>query len=365
METNEIIKKFEEELSKDWQKKEPIGLVSPLFENTFNPSGGHDVVVPTMRESQPKPLLNFYTIERCFRDIDIGIVGISHHLSYFEMSTFGVYGALQGNSEVVKKVIHLMVRLLLQTFELEPKNVFVAYFNGGTIASQKIPPPEEEINIWKETGFHLKLVPITGRRTFIYSGIKDWPAGHSFEIFYDRGEQFPDTIRFIEIASINFYKYLTRSNPNGSKFFEEVCNWAVGGGIGLERLAMILQKAPTIYDIDIFKSLKESFMSYVSDEEFALFRKSYNILLDHLRAVIFILMDGQKIDSTPRGKILRKLMKRIVDQLIYLNLFDKNVEIINKFYDELLSIYEKRFPKLTTNRNEIISDIREFILSKT
>lgn len=85
---------------------------------------------------------------------------------------------------------------------------------------------------------------------------------------------------------------------------------------------MILQQAPNIYDIDIFQEIKKALDGRVNQEEMWLFRKSYNIVMDHLRAVIFILMDGQRVDSTPRGRILRRLMKRTASQLAYVNLLD-------------------------------------------
>ncbi|MEM1552545.1 MAG: alanine--tRNA ligase-related protein [Candidatus Bathyarchaeia archaeon] len=351
---NEMVKIFQKEFDESWHAKQPLGLVSPYFPNTFNPSGGHDVAGPTMLNPNPQALTKFYTVERCFRDIDVGIVGLSHHLSYFEMLTFGACGFLQENREVVKEVVDKMAHLLFEVFRLERDKVFVAYFSGGKIASTFIPgPTDEELNIWRKH-FQLHLIPVPGRRTFIYAAIEDWPAGPGFEIFYDRGDQFPETVRFIEIASINFYKYLNRSGS-----LHEAVNWAIGGGIGLERLAMIVQQAPTIYDIDIFQEIKKALDGRVNQEEMWLFRKSYNIVMDHLRAVIFILMDGQRVDSTPRGKILRRLMKRTASQLAYVNLLDES--IIDTFYEKVTSIYECRFIQLREQRDSIVGTIKNFL----
>lgn len=352
MKTDEIVKKFVITFNENWWQKPPTGLVSTYFQNTFNPSGGHDIVGPIMLNTTPRPFKKFFTVERCFRDIDVGIVGLSHHLSFFEMMTFGIVGYLKESMFVIEEVVKHMAYLLFEIFCLEPEKIFVAYFNGGRVSGINVPPPaKEEIEILK-SHFKLNLVPIPGRRTFIYSVIENWPAGAGFEIFYDRGEKFPPSIRFIEISSINFYKYV---NQHG--ILKETTNWAIGGGIGLERLAMILQQAPTIYDIDIFEILKTTF-NRINQDEILLFCKSYNIIVDHLRAIAFILMDGQKIDSTPRGKILRRLIKRTINQLTYLNMLD--IQFLDNFYNTLVSVYKMRYPQMDSYKELFNQTIHHF-----
>jgi alanyl-tRNA synthetase len=352
--TDNIVKKFLKTFDKVWWMKPPLGLVSPYFPTTFNPSGGHDLVRPIILNTEPQQLKNFFTVERCFRDIDVGMVGLSHHLSFFEMMTFGMVGYLKESMFAVEEVVKQMAHLLFETFSLDRKKVFVAYFNGGQISGIYVPPPiKEELEIWNKY-FQINLVPIPGRRTFIYSSIEDWPAGPGYEIFYDRGENFPESIRFIEIASVNFYKYI-----NHYKTLKEATNWAIGGGIGVERLAMIIQQTPTIYDIDIFKSLKKTLFNHTNQKEVLMFCKSYNIILDHLRSIAFILMDGQKIDSTPRGKILRKLIKSTINQLTYLNLLD--MKFLDNFYKALVDIYKIRYPQIEFYNEIFNQTIRYFL----
>lgn len=355
MNIHEIAEAFKRSFDDEWDLMDAIGLVSPYFPNTFTPSGGHDVVVPAMRNPIPQPIKKFYRIERCFRDIDIGIVGLSHHLSYFEMLTFGIVGYIHHQIlEVIEKIVSQMAYILFEVFQLDYTKIFTAYFSGGIIAGVNIPPvTNEEIRIW-EKYFKLNLIPVPGRRTFIYAAMENWPAGAGFEIFYDRGSHLPETIRFVEIASINFYKYI-----NGAGSLHEAVNWAIGGGIGLERLAMVIQQAPTIYDIDVFQIIKNILNCKIKHEEIQLFSKAYNIAIDHLRALIFILMDGQKADSTPRGKILRRLAKRTTNQLIYLNLID------DKFIDELcktiIFAYQSRYPQLVEMRWDILKSLENLI----
>jgi alanyl-tRNA synthetase len=357
MNSNEIVNAFLNSFDKSWEKREPLGLLSKYFPNTFNPSGGHDLVVPVMLSEDPKPKIKFYRVERCFRDIDVGIVGLSHHLSFFEMCTFGIVGFLRNDFSAFEEIV-THIKYFLKTLGLNNDKIFIAYFNGGRIGSIEIPPvSEEELSIWRKN-FKLNLVPIPGRRTFIYSAIENWPAGAGFEIFYDRGDQFPDPIRFIEIASINFYKYINRKGK-----LEEVSNWALGGGIGLERIAMVLQNSPTIYDIDLFAPLNQSICRYIKKEEIQMFRKSYNIFIDHFRSASFILMDGQSIDDrTPRGKIFRKLIKRIINTLFYLNLYDKS--LIDVLYKSLIKVYEKRYPDLKNKEGSILGNLKELIFTK-
>jgi len=355
MNANKLIVAFQKAFDKTWYIKQPLGLVSSYFPNTFNPSGGHDIAGPAMASADPQPLRRFYAIERCFRDIDVGMVGLSHHLSYFEMLAFGIVGFLREIPSVIEEVVKHMAHILFEVFSLDPAKIFVAYFNGGTIASTYVPPPvDEEIRVWQKY-FKLHLVPIPGRRTFIYAAIENWPAGPGFEIFYDRGPQFPETVRFIEIASINFYRYLNRSGS-----LHEAVNWAMGGGIGLERLAIVLQQVATIYDIDVFQNLKRAIDHRVKQEEMWLFRKSYNIVIDHLRAIVFILMEGQKVDSSPRGKILRRLIKRTANQLMYLNL--QNVSVIDTFYKALISTYEIRYPQLRHLEEPIVQTLKKTLI---
>lgn len=353
--TNELVNIFLKQFDNTWFKKPPLGLVSDYFPNTFNPSGGHDIAGPTMLKDTQQPIRKFYTVERCFRDIDVGIVGLSHHLSFFEMLTFGIVGFLKEKLSLIEEVVEKMSYLLFNVYNLNRDRVFVAYFSGGEMANLYISPPtEQEIKVW-EKNFRLRLIPVPGRRTFIYSVIDNWPAGAGFEIFYDRGEYLPETIRFIEIASINFYKYL---NKQGS--LKEATNWAIGGGIGLERLSMVIQQAPTIYDIDIFQLLKKSLYARVKREEIMLFQKSYNIVVDHLRAISFILLDGQRVNSTPRGKILRRLIKRTANQLAYINLLDQNA--IETFYDSLILSYKNRYPSLENQKEEILNILKKLVV---
>jgi alanyl-tRNA synthetase len=330
-----------------YDKIEPVGLLSPLFLRTFNPSGGHEVLVPIVKNKQPFKIRKFSLIDQCFREIDLGVIGHSHHLSFLNMAVFAQVGefALLSKEEIIK----LLYEFLVSEISLNKEKIIITLFGGGEIENVNLPPDEESAKYWKKTGIIENNIHfLKGRRNFVYTRKEEHPGGPSCEIFFDRGDNYPYVNRFIEIASINMYTYVF----SGGKFKETV-NGGFGAGFGLERILMVLGDYKTIYEIETIAPLVDICISMdkniISQQ---IYRRHINIIADHIRAISFIISNGQVIDNSPRGRILKRLIKRILSEMIYLGLDPKLTcrKLVSKIVEmNNLQMYESKILSIIEN----------------
>ena len=250
------------------------------------------------------------TCQKCVRTGDIENVGkTARHLTFFEMLgnfSFGDYfkhEAIAWSWEFLTKVL-----------ELDPERLYPSIYGED----------EEAFDIWtKEVGVPAEKItrfyrdPETGEcDNFWEHGAG--PCGPCSEIYYDRGEKYgcgsPDCKvgcecdRFMEVWNNVF----TQFNGDGHGGYEELENKNIDTGMGLERLAVVMQDVDSVFDIDTMKAIRDkvcdlSGKKYHVDE---MDDVSIRLITDHIRSSTFLISDGVMPSNEGRGYVLRRIIRR-------------------------------------------------------
>lgn len=263
----------------------------------------------TGQEIPPKRRVT--TCQKCVRTGDIENVGkTARHLTFFEMLgnfSFGDYfkhEALAWSWEYLTEVL-----------EMDPDRLYPSIYGED----------EEAFEIWtKEIGVPAEKITRFYRDE---NGECDnfWehgagPCGPCSEIYYDRGEKYgcgkPDCKvgcecdRYMEIWNNVF----TQFDGDGKGHYEELENKNIDTGMGLERLAVVVQEVDSVYDIDTMKAIRDKIcelagVTYQSDEDKDV---SIRLITDHIRSSTFMISDGIMPGNEGRGYVLRRLIRRAV-----------------------------------------------------
>lgn len=254
---------------------------------------------------KPSPYGNqVVSVQKCIRTSDIEEVGDERHLTFFEMLgnfSFGGYW----KEEAIQYAYDFITK------EMDLKIDYVTVFEGEA----GVPRDKESEKIWKAIDPDI-MVKTFGRRDNFWGPTgEEGPCGPTTEIY----------VNGIEIWNIvfnEFYQHKDRSlRPLDIK--------GIDTGMGLERLAMVSQKAPTVFETDLF-------VKFILILPNNLNEKKKRVLADHVRAISFIISDGVKPSNKGTGYILRRLMRRILAQFDMDSIKLAMDWVVPKFHD----IYE-------------------------
>lgn len=233
----------------------------------------------------------------------------TYHHTFFEMLgnwSFGDYGK--------REAISMAWELLTDVWGLEKDRLYITIFEGDA----EVPRDDEAAAAWRElTDVDPDRILAFGARDNFWEMGDVGPCGPCSEIHYDRGEQFnpkdgsscfvnDDCDRYIEIWNLVFIQY----NKDSDGKLTPLPQQHVDTGLGLERLAAILQQVRSNYDIDLFATIiktvvEESGVPY--REELG---KPHRVIADHLRTLTFAIGDGVQPSNEGRGYVLRRLLRR-------------------------------------------------------
>ena len=250
------------------------------------------------------------TCQKCVRTGDIDNVGkTARHLTFFEMLgnfSFGDYfkhEAIAWSWEFLTKVLGMPEDRLYPSIYGEDEEAF-------EIWTKEIGVPAERI-----TRFYRD--PETGEcDNFWEHGAG--PCGPCSEIYFDRGEKYGcgkpdckvgcDCDRFMEVWNNVF----TQFNGDGKGHYEELENKNIDTGMGLERLAGVMQDVDSVFDIDTMKAIRDKIceMSGKTYHTDALDDVSIRLITDHIRSATFLVSDGVLPSNEGRGYVLRRLIRR-------------------------------------------------------
>jgi alanyl-tRNA synthetase len=255
---------------------------------------------------EKRPYVRAATAQKCVRaggkHNDLENVGYTaRHHTFFEMLgnfSFGDY--------FKERAIDLAWRLITQEYGLPEKKLLVTVFSED----------DEAFNLWRKIAGlpESRIIRIPTSDNFWAMG-DTGPCGPCSEIFYDHGEGIPggppgspdaDGDRFIEIWNLVFMQFeqVTR---------EERVNLprpSIDTGMGLERLAAVLQGKHDNYDIDLMRALIEASAEQSHTDPDGPFRMSHRVIADHLRSSSFLIADGVLPSNEGRGYVLRRIMRR-------------------------------------------------------
>lgn len=250
------------------------------------------------------------TCQKCVRTGDIENVGkTARHLTFFEMLgnfSFGDYfkhEALAWSWEFLTKVVGLDPDRLYPSIYCEDEEAFNIWVNEIGVPAEKItrfyrdPETGECDNFWEHGA---------------------GPCGPCSEIYYDRGIKYGcgkpdckvgcDCDRFMEVWNNVF----TQFDGDGKGHYEELAQKNIDTGMGLERLAVVVQDVDTVFDINTMKAIRDRIcevagVEYQKDEKNDV---SIRLITDHIRSATFMISDGIMPTNEGRGYVLRRIIRR-------------------------------------------------------
>ena len=264
------------------------------------------------QETPPAPRLA--DVQKCFRTTDIEEVGnTARHMTFFEMLgnwSFGDYFKAES--------IPWGWELVTEGFGMDPEKIWVTVFGGD--AELGLGPDTEAIAIWERTGVPAERIVQLGREDNFWQGGPTGPCGPCSELYIDRGLEFggegdrpgDDTERFLEFWNHVFMSYDLHEDGT----LTELPTKNIDTGMGLDRMAAILQDVPSVYDVDHVRpliDLAEELSGHTYGESEAVTR-AMRIVADHSRGAAFLIADGVVPSNEDRGYILRRIMRRAIQQ---------------------------------------------------
>ncbi|MDY3005475.1 alanine--tRNA ligase [Anaerococcus porci] len=285
--------------------------------------------------------------QRCIRTGDIDRVGMTErHGTFFEMLgnfSFGDY--------FKREAIHWAYEFLTVNLEIDKNLLWVSVFEDD----------DEAYDIWHdEIGLDSERILKFGKEDNFWE-LEVGPCGPDSEIFVDRGidkaidenDNKPgndDSDRFMEVWNLVF----TQFNKNANKEYIPLSHPNIDTGMGLERIAMVLQGKDNIFEVDVNQSIiKEienlSNKKYKEDEKDDI---SIRVIADHAKAITFMVSDGILPSNEKRGYVLRRLIRRAYRHGKLLGI--KN-EFLKSVIEKIIDTYKIEYNELIENKDRILS----------
>ncbi|HXA54384.1 MAG TPA: alanine--tRNA ligase [Solirubrobacteraceae bacterium] len=264
------------------------------------------------REKPPAPKLT--SCQKCFRTPDIEKVGSTlRHLTFFEM-----LGNFSIGEYFKQGAIELAWELSLQVFGFEPQDIWVTVFEGDDALG--LGADAEAIELWEAVGLPRERIVGCPRSENFWEAGAVGPSGPCSELYLDRGLRFgrPEDLpggeneRFLEFWNLVFMQY----NQEPHDHLTPLPARNIDTGLGLNRMAAILQGRESVFETDQFQpliELGERLSGRRYGEEFPTDR-ALRILADHTRGMSFLVADGVVPSNEERGYVLRRVMRRAIQQ---------------------------------------------------
>jgi alanyl-tRNA synthetase len=300
------------------------------------------------RERPPAPRLT--DVQKCFRTTDVEEVGsTARHLTFFEMLgnwSFGDY--------FKKESIAWGWELSTQGFGMDPERIWATVFGGDEELG--LGPDEEAIEIWKAQGMPEERIVLLGRSDNFWQAGPAGPCGPCSELYLDRGEAFgaagerpgDDTDRFLEFWNHVFMTY----DLSEDGVLTELPMRNIDTGMGLDRMAAILQDVPSVFETDLLRPLIDlaEELSGRSYDDGGAVTRAMRIIADHSRGAAFLIADGVVPSNEDRGYILRRIMRRAIQQGRTLGL---EAPWLGRFAERTIETMGSAYRELTSERETI------------
>lgn len=310
--------------------------------------------------------------QKVIRTNDIENVGVTaRHHTFFEM-----LGNFSIGDYFKKEAIEFATEFLLDVLKLEKDKLYFTYYKEDL----------ETKNYWIKHGFDESHM-IPGDKDTNFWEVGSGPCGPNTEIFYDRGPKYDkrgiellkndiENDRYIEIWNIVFSTF----NSDGEGNYTELKQKNIDTGAGFERIASILQDAPTNFDTDLFLPIINQIEKYtkyryqtenyfIKDKEQTQINTNFKIIADHMRTVVNAVADGARPSNVGRGYIIRRLIRRSLYVCMLLDIKEpilhKLVEIVKETLpyeyetDEIVNVIideEEAFSKTVENGRQLLNE---------
>ncbi|MEE1313536.1 MAG: alanine--tRNA ligase [Lachnospiraceae bacterium] len=302
---NELRKMFLEFFeSKEHLAMKSFSLVPKNDNSLLLINSGMAPLKPYFTGQEIPPRKRVTTCQKCIRTGDIENVGkTARHGTFFEMLgnfSFGDY--------FKREAIHWSWEFLTEVVGLDPERLYPSIYEDD----------QEAFDIWeKEMGIAPERIFRFGKEDNFWEHGAG-PCGPCSEIYYDRGEKYGcgqpgctvgcECDRYMEVWNNVF----TQFENDGKGNYEELVQKNIDTGMGLERLAVVVQDVDSIFDVDTIQALRDKVcefanVTYKTDENKDV---SIRLITDHIRSATFMISDGIMPSNEGRGYVLRRLIRR-------------------------------------------------------
>ncbi len=334
MKAIEIRKKYLEFFQKHGHVVIPSAPLIPENDPSvlFTTAGMQPLVPYLLGEKHPegKRLTDY---QKCVRTNDIEEVGDNRHLTYFEM-----LGNWSLGDYFKEESIAMSFEFLTKELGIPVEKLSVTVFAGD----EDCPRDEVAAEAWKKAGILDGHIYYYGKDDNWWIAGEEGPCGPDTEMFYDTGkpacsadcQPSCDCGKYVEIWNNVFMEYF--KDKDG---YRKLKQQNVDTGLGLERMAMLLQGKETPFDTELFSPIMKKLEELQKVDNI----ESRRIIAEHLRSSMMLIADGGRPSNIDRGYILRRLIRRMIRHLnklqIDLNelstLIEINVENLKEMYPEL------------------------------
>ncbi|MDE6026423.1 MAG: alanine--tRNA ligase [Lachnospiraceae bacterium] len=350
---NELRKMFLEFFeSKEHLKMNSFSLIPHNDNSLLLINSGMAPLKPYFTGQEIPPRKRVTTCQKCIRTGDIENVGkTARHGTFFEMLgnfSFGDYfkhEAIAWTWEFLTEVVGLDKDRLYPSVYVDDDEAFDIWNKEIGIAPDRIYKFGKEDNFWEHGA---------------------GPCGPCSEVYYDRGEKYGcgkpgctvgcDCDRYMEVWNNVF----TQFDNDGKGNYEELEHKNIDTGMGLERLAVVVQDVDSIFDVDTIKAIRDKIcdMANVTYKQSEKADVSIRLITDHIRSVTFMTSDGILPSNEGRGYVLRRLLRRAarhgrllgIEGSFLAKLSKTVIEVSHDAYPELLEKQEHIFA--TLNKEE-------------
>jgi len=303
---------------------------------------------PVFLGQQQRPAPRATSSQKCIRTNDIENVGrTARHHTFFEMLgnfSFGDY--------FKEQAIQWAWQLSTEVYGLSPRNLVVSVFRED----------DEAEAIWRDgVGVNPKRIIRMDEADNFWASGPTGPCGPCSEIYYDfrpeLGDEaidLEDDTRFIEFYNLVFMQY----NRDAGGTLTPLANRCIDTGMGLERMAQILQGVPNNYETDLIFPLIETASQLAGVDYRTLDEKgktSLKVIGDHSRAITQLICDGVTASNLGRGYILRRLLRRVVRHGRLLGI-DK--PFLTAMGEASIALMQAAYPQLVERREVILAELQ-------
>ena len=316
MTSDEIRERFLEFFASRDHKRLASGSLVPA---SYDPSvllttAGMQPLKPYFLGIEQPPHHRLTSCQKVFRSVDIDIVGTTtRHLTFFEM-----LGNFSIGDYFKQGAVEFAWELSLEGFGFDAERIWITVFEGDEELG--VGPDEEAIAAWEAVGVPRERIVLCPRSENFWESGPTGPCGPCSELYYDRGLDWgkPDDLpggeneRFLEYWNLVFMQF----DQNPRNVLTPLPAQNIDTGLGLNRMALLQQNKPTIFETDQFApliELGEELSGRRYGESFEVDR-ALRILSDHTRGATFLVADGVVPSNEGRGYVLRRIMRRAIQQ---------------------------------------------------
>ncbi len=337
MNSNEIREEFLKFFEQNNHKIMPSASLIPIDETLLFTAAGMVPFKDYFLGNNKPPHINLVSSQKCIRTVDIDIIGdTDRHLTFFEM-----LGNFSIGEYFKEQAIKHAYEFITKNLGINPDDLWFTVYKDD----------EESFNIWKDViGVPEERIQRGDKDNFWQMNIPG-PCGPCSEIFIDRGPDYGEEggpigggeDRFIEIWNLVFMESIQDEPYN---VVGELPAKNIDTGMGLERIAMVLQDKESPFEIDTFESIYEQLKPKIKNPN----KKYERIILDHMKASTFMISDGVVPTNEGRGYILRRLIRRAIRAYYGLT---NEIDTIEFLISPIVDVYKDHYPDLYKNIDKI------------